>query len=47
MQAAGPARHVSRARSRLTAKARAMGREFSRAMEDAAKESGLDEALVI
>lgn len=29
---------------RFTAKARAMGREFSRAMEDAAKDSGLDEA---
>lgn len=29
---------------RITARARAMGREFSRAMEDAAKTSGLDEA---
>lgn len=29
---------------RFTAKARAMGREFSRAMEEAAKDSGLDEA---
>jgi sec-independent protein translocase protein TatB len=29
---------------RLTAKARSMGREFSRAMEDAARESGLNEA---
>ena len=29
---------------RMTAKARAMAREFSRAMEDAAKESGLDAA---
>jgi len=29
---------------RMTAKARAMAREFSRAMEDAAKETGLDAA---
>lgn len=29
---------------RLTAKARAMGREFSRAMEDAASESGIKDA---
>ena len=29
---------------RITARARAMGREFSRAMEDAAKTSGLDDA---
>lgn len=29
---------------RLTAKARAMGREFTRAMEDAARDSGLDSA---
>jgi len=29
---------------RLTAKAKAMGREFSRAMEDAARDSGLDSA---
>ncbi|OOY22750.1 twin arginine-targeting protein translocase TatB [Thioclava sediminum] len=29
---------------RITAKAKAMGREFSRAMEDAAKDTGLDEA---
>ena len=29
---------------RLTAKARAMGREFSRAMEDAANESGIKDA---
>lgn len=33
-----------RALGRITARARAMAREFSRAMEDAARESGLDEA---
>lgn len=33
-----------RALGRITARARAMGRELSRAMEDAARTSGLDEA---
>lgn len=36
--------HLFRSLGRFTAKARAMAREFSSAMEDAARNSGLDEA---
>lgn len=36
--------HMFHALGRITARARAMAREFSSAMEDAAKSSGLDEA---
>ncbi|MFV0409946.1 MAG: Sec-independent protein translocase protein TatB [Paracoccus sp. (in: a-proteobacteria)] len=35
--------HMFHALGRITAKARAMAREFSSAMEDAARDSGLDE----
>ncbi|WBU53313.1 Sec-independent protein translocase protein TatB [Paracoccus sp. SCSIO 75233] len=36
--------HMFRALGRITGKVRSMAREFSSAMEDAARESGLDEA---
>ncbi len=36
--------HMFHALGRITARARAMAREFSSAMEDAAKSTGLDEA---
>lgn len=36
--------HMFHTLGRMTAKARAMGREFSRAMEEAARDSGLDAA---
>ncbi len=36
--------HMFHSLGRMTAKARAMGREFSRAMEEAARDSGLDAA---